>query len=89
MATHHGSADRFEWGGSAEVSGETQDFFNLSHTAFQKSTGLDRVRNLVSLSAPLSKALSGEIAYMNQHGFVRGGPDTSDNIAYLALSLNL
>jgi len=75
--------------GKVALNFSSEPFFNLSHTAFQKSTGLDRVRNLVSLSAPLSKALSGEIGYMNQHGFVRGGPDTSDNIAYLALSLNL
>ena len=26
---------------------------------------------------------------MNQHGFVRGGPDTSDNIAYFGLGLSL
>jgi hypothetical protein len=26
---------------------------------------------------------------MNQYGFVRGAPDTSDNIAYFALSLSL
>jgi hypothetical protein len=26
---------------------------------------------------------------MNQHGFVRGAPDTSDNIAYFGLSLSL
>jgi hypothetical protein len=47
------------------------------------------MRNLLSLSAPLSKTLSGEVGYMNQHGFVRGGPDTSDNVAYFGISLNL
>jgi hypothetical protein len=26
---------------------------------------------------------------MNQHGFVSGGPDTSDNIAYFGLALAL
>jgi hypothetical protein len=44
------------------------------------------VRNLISISTPLSKRINGEAGYMNQHGFVRGGEDTSDNIAYFALS---
>ena len=26
---------------------------------------------------------------MNQHGFVSGGPDTSDNVAYFGLALSL
>ena len=75
--------------GKVALNLSSEPFFNLNHTAFQRSTGLDKVRNLVSLSAPLGKTLSGEVGYMNQHGFVRGGPDTSDNIAYFALSLSL
>lgn len=67
----------------------SEPFFNLNRTAFQRSAGLDRVRNLVSLSAPLAKTLNAEVGYMNQHGFVQGGPDTSDNVAYLAMTLNL
>ena len=47
------------------------------------------MRNLVTISTPLTKTLTGEAGYMNQHGFVRGGPDTSDNIAYFGLSLSL
>jgi hypothetical protein len=75
--------------GKVALNLSSEPFFNLNHTDFQRSTGLDKVRNLLSLSAPLSKTLSGEVGYMNQHGFVRGGPDTSDNVAYVALSLNL
>jgi hypothetical protein len=67
----------------------SEPFFDLNTTTFQKKSGFDRVRNLVTLSAPLSKKLTGEIGYMNQHGFVRGGPDTSDNIAYFAVALSL
>jgi hypothetical protein len=67
----------------------TEPFFNLDATRFQRQSGLDRVRNLVTISAPLTKNLSGELGYMNQHGFVRGGPDTSDNIAYVGLALGL
>ncbi len=66
-----------------------EPFFNLNRTSFQKQSGLDRMRSLISISVPLSKRLSGEAGYMNQHGFVRAGPDTDDHIAYFALSLSV
>jgi hypothetical protein len=47
------------------------------------------MRSLMTVSAPLSKTLSGEAGYMNQHSFVRRGPDGSDHVAYFALSLSL
>jgi len=75
--------------GKTALNLSTEPFFNLNTTPFQKRSGLDRVRNLVTVSTPLTKTLSGELGYMNQHGFVRGGPDTSDNIAYFGLSLSL
>jgi Protein of unknown function (DUF2490) len=80
---------------SVPVAGKTalnlssEPFFNLNTTPFQKRTGLDRVRNLITISTPVTKTLSGEIGYMNQYGFVKGGPDTSDNVAYFGLALNL
>ena len=69
------------------LSNET--FVNLNRTPFQARTGVDRMRNLISLSGPLANGLNGEAGYMNQHGFVRHGPDTSDHIAYFAVSLSL
>jgi len=75
--------------GKTALNLSTEPFFNLNTTPFQKRSGLDRVRNLVTVSTPLTKTLSGELGYMNQHGFVRGGPDTSDHIAYFAVSLSL
>ena len=69
------------------LSNET--FVNLNRTPFQARTGVDRMRNLISLSGPLAKGLNGEAGYMNQHGFVRHGSDTSDHIAYFAVSLSL
>lgn len=75
--------------GKTALNLSTEPFFNLNRTPFQKRTGLDRVRNLVSISTPLSKTLTGEIGYLNQHGFVKNGPDTSDNVAYLGLALSL
>jgi hypothetical protein len=75
--------------GKTALNLSTEPFFNLSTTTFQRQSGLDRVRNLVTISTPLTKTLTGEAGYMNQHGFVRGGPDTSDNIAYFGLALSL
>jgi hypothetical protein len=75
--------------GKTALNLSSEPFFNLNTTPFQKQSGLDRVRNLVTASTPLTKGLSGELGYMNQHGFVRGGPDTSDNIAYFGLALSL
>lgn len=75
--------------GKTALNLSSEPFFNLNTTTFQRQSGLDRVRNMVTLSTPLSSRLSGEAGYLNQHGFVRGGPDTSDNVAYFGLSLNL
>jgi len=72
--------------GKAALNFSTEPFFNLGTTSFQKTDGLDRVRNLVTISSPISKRVNGEFGYMNQHGFVRNGEDSSDNIAYFALS---
>jgi len=72
--------------GKTTLNLSSEPFFNLNTVAFQRSRGLDRVRNLISVSTPLTGSVSGEAGYMNQHGFVRHGEDTSDNIAYFALS---
>lgn len=69
------------------LSNET--FLNLNTTAFQKQSGLDRMRNLIAINTPLSKSITAEVGYLNQHGFVRGGPDTSDHVASVSLSLSL
>lgn len=72
--------------GKAALNLSSEPFFNLNSTSFQRQEGLDRVRNLISISGPVSNRVNAEAGYMNQHGFVRGGPDSSDNIAYFALS---
>ena len=75
--------------GKTALNISTEPFFNLNTTPFQRQSGLDRMRNLVTISTPLTKGLTGEAGYMNQHGFVRGGEDTSDNIAYFGLALSI
>lgn len=65
-----------------------ESFINLNTTAFQKAAGYERMRNAISVSTPLAKAISIEVGYLNQHGFVRNGPDTDDHVATLALTAN-
>jgi len=43
----------------------------------------------VAITTPLAKGVNAEIGYLHQHGFVRHGPDTSDHVATLTLSLSL
>jgi hypothetical protein len=66
-----------------------ETFINLQNTSFQRAEGIDRMRNLIALSTPLSKRLGLEVGYLNQHGFVRNGEDTVDHSASIALSLTL
>jgi len=72
---------------SLTLSSET--FINLNTTPFQGQDGLDRMRNLIAISMPLVKGVNAEIGYLNQHGFVRGGEDSSDHVASVSLSLSL
>jgi hypothetical protein len=75
--------------GSTAINLSNETFVNLHRTSFQAQAGLDRMRNLISLSAPLAKRLKGEAGYMNQRTFVRRGPDTVDHVAFFAVSLRL
>jgi hypothetical protein len=75
--------------GKTALNLSSEPFFNLDTTPFQRKSGLDRMRNLITISTPLTTSVTGEAGYMNQHGFVSGGPDTSDNIAYFGLALAL
>jgi hypothetical protein len=63
-----------------------ESFFNLNKMAFQKQSGLDRMRTFIGVNTPLVKHVAIEVGYLNQHGFVRSGPDTDDHV--LSASLN-
>jgi hypothetical protein len=67
----------------------TEPFFNLNTTAFQKADGLDRIRSFAGISTPLANNITVEGGYLNQHVFVRGGPDTNDHVASFSLNLAL
>ena len=66
-----------------------EPFFNLNKTSFQKTHGFDRVRSLIGISTPLTKNLTLEVGYLNQHTFVRNAADSDDHVASFALNLSL
>jgi hypothetical protein len=74
--------------GKVNLNLSSEPFINLNTTSFQTKKGLDRVRNLVTVSIPVSKKVTGEVGYMNQHLFLSGRPDESDHVAYFGLSMN-
>ena len=67
----------------------SETFVNLNRTQFQKQDGLDRMRNFIGINTPVTKSLSAEFGYLNQHGFVRRGEDTSDHVASVSMTLSL
>lgn len=75
--------------GKATLSVSSEQFFNLNTMAFQRVSGLDRMRNAISVAVPLNKKISVDCGYLNQHGFVRNGPDSSDHVLTLGLTASL
>jgi hypothetical protein len=58
---------------------------HLNTTGFQRTQGLDRMRNTVAISTKVNKIISAEAGYLNQYSFVRSGDDTIDHILTLSL----
>lgn len=67
----------------------TEPFFNLNTTAFQRTSGLDRVRTFAGVSVPLARNMAADVGYLEQHTFVRNGPDTDDHVASVSLNFTL
>lgn len=74
--------------GKTALNLSNETFVNLNTTVFQKTKGVDRMRNLIAIATPLSKSFTLEAGYLNQYGFVRGGPDTMDHVAHIAISFS-
>lgn len=64
----------------------SEPFIDLNTNGFQKVGGLERMRNAILINTPLAKHVNLEVGYLNQHGFVPGGPDTSDNVVMTGIS---
>jgi len=72
--------------GKTTIAVQHESFVNINTTGFQKVGGYDRMRNSVAVTVPLSKQFKFDVGYLNQHGFVRNGPDTSDHVFTLGLA---
>lgn len=72
--------------GKVTLTLSNEDFFNLNNSSFQTVDGLERMRNAVFVTVPVSKKINIDFGYLNQHGFVPNGHDTSDNVLTAGLS---
>lgn len=72
--------------GKAAISVTSELFFDLNTTGFQIVDGLERMRNAAFVTVPLNNRIGIDIGYLNQHGFVPNGPDTSDHVLTAGLS---
>lgn len=65
-----------------------ESFIDLNTNTFQKVAGEERMRNAISLNAPLGKHVALELGYLEQHGFIANAADTNDHVATLQLNLS-
>ena len=72
--------------GKVTLSVSSEAFLDLNNTAFQRVDGLERMRNAIYVTVPLSKKISIDFGYLNQHGFVPNGPDSNDHVLTTGLS---
>jgi Protein of unknown function (DUF2490) len=79
----------FKKGGKTSFVWSEEMFLDLNTTSYQTVHGVERLRSFVGISTPLNKKLSVDVGYLNQHGFVPNGKDTSDNVANISFGLKL
>lgn len=72
--------------GKATIAISSEQFIDLNNTGFQTVDGLQRMRNAVSVTVPLSKKVNMDFGYLRQHNYVPNGPDSDDNVLTLGLS---
>lgn len=65
-----------------------ESFVNLNRTGFQNVHGEDRMRNLIALTAPVTRNARVEVGYLDQHGFRRHAEDNDDHTASISLSFS-
>ncbi len=65
-----------------------ESFAHLNETDWGGDARFDRVRNALFLRRKFGDRITGEIGYLNQWGFVAGGPDQVIHAANLGLSFS-
>jgi hypothetical protein len=68
------------------LSNET--FVNLDTTSYQVQAGVERMRNVVGVTVPLSSKFALDAGYLNQYSFIRRGDDQVDHAASFSLTAN-
>lgn len=63
-----------------------ESFIDLNRTNFQRVEGEERMRNLIAVSAPISKAMTLEVGYLHQLAFAPDAPNEVDHVASVMLS---
>lgn len=67
-----------------------EHFINFNTTAWGQRSGYERMRNALGVSIPLGGKLRGEVGYLNQYRFGRGGArDQMDHAMTLTLNFNV
>lgn len=72
--------------GKTSLTVSHESFINFNSTSFQRVNGYDRMRNAISVAVPLNKKIGVDFGYLNQHAFVRNGPDNSDHVLTMGLN---
>ncbi len=76
--------------GGLKLFATSEHFLNLNDTAWGANGGYERMRNAVGLSIPLGGNVRGEVGYLNQYRFGRGGArDQMDHVATFTLTFNV
>lgn len=76
--------------GAPFVLATAESFLNFNATQWGQDRGVERVRHTILVSVPLARDLRGDIGYLNQYRFGRGGDrDEMEHAATFALTLAL
>ena len=79
----------FTEGGKTALVISHESFVNLNRTSFQSDGGYTRMRNLIAVSTPIARNVVGELGYLNQYSFVRGGEDSMDHVAMFSVGMTI
>ncbi|RYY24273.1 MAG: DUF2490 domain-containing protein [Sphingomonadales bacterium] len=67
-----------------------EHYFNVNSTSWGQRGGYERMRNAVGLSLPITGKVRGEVGYLNQYRFGRGGRrDQMDHALTFTLTFNV
>jgi hypothetical protein len=67
-----------------------ESFFLLNSTEWGQRAGYERMRNIVGFALPIAQGVSGDVGYLNQYRFARGGAQAQmDHALNLQVTINL